>query len=154
PNAGPGAIPNGTAHLVVREDGLVIGHVVVNPFRGVAGIYEMGVIESRRRQGIGRELLLGALQWAFDRGCRAAVLNATADGEALYRTLGFASLGLGQTWWLAAGGRVPVEREVMLARAIGMGDVATLAALRPSRDELVAPLPSGTSPLRLAVIAD
>jgi hypothetical protein len=27
------------------------------------------------------------------------VLNATGEGEALYRALGFTSLGLGRTWW-------------------------------------------------------
>jgi hypothetical protein len=29
-----------------------------------------------------------------------ATLNATGEGELLYRALGFRSLGHGQTWWL------------------------------------------------------
>jgi hypothetical protein len=28
-----------------------------------------------------------------------ATLNATPEGELLYRTLGFRSVGMAQTWW-------------------------------------------------------
>jgi hypothetical protein len=37
---------------------------------------------------------------AANAGARMATLNATGEGELLYRALGFRSLGLGQTWWL------------------------------------------------------
>jgi hypothetical protein len=33
-----------------------------------------------------------------------ATLNATGEGELLYRALGFRSLGHGQTWWLHRAG--------------------------------------------------
>src|SRR5581483_331932 len=61
--------------------------------------------------------------------------------------------GWGQTWWYRRG-RPPTVRETALAEAIGFGDVAALHALDPSPAELAAPLPGGTSPLRLAVVTD
>lgn len=97
------ADPGHTHHLAVRADGQTAGHVVVNPWRGIAGIYNMGVVESRRRQGIGRALTLAACRLAVRLGCSHAVLNATPEGELLYRTVAFGSLGMGRTWWLHPG---------------------------------------------------
>ena len=89
----------------------------------------MWVAEPRRRQGIGRALMrpLGAL--ARELGCTHAVLNATEEGEELYRAVGFASLGRGQTWWMHEGER-PNERQGALVRAIGGGDPAALGSAR------------------------
>src|SRR6202023_3388229 len=56
PYTSPRADPERTHHLAVRAAGENIGHVVVNPWRGFAGIYNMGVAESHRRRGIGRSL--------------------------------------------------------------------------------------------------
>lgn len=80
-------------HLSVSVDGAVAGHAVVNPWRGVAGIYSMGVAPARRRQGIGRPLTIAACRVAAEHGCTHATLNATGEGRLLYRTLGFTSLG-------------------------------------------------------------
>ena len=46
-----------------------------------------------------------ALPWDGDElarseGCAYATLNATPDGELLYRTLGFRPVGIAQTWWM------------------------------------------------------
>jgi ribosomal protein S18 acetylase RimI-like enzyme len=60
----------------------------------------MGVAERERRRGIGRALTSSALQLASSQGCAAATLNATPEGELLYRELGFRSVGAAQTWWL------------------------------------------------------
>ena len=66
----------------------------------VAGIYDMGVLSSARRRGLGRALTLAAVARAREAGCASVTLNATGEGEALYRSVGFESLGLGMTWWL------------------------------------------------------
>lgn len=100
PYAHSGPDPRGVHHLAVVEDGRTIGHVVVNPWRGHAGIYDMGVARDRRRRGVGRALTIAACRLARDLGCASALLNATGEGEALYRTVGFRSLGWGRTWWL------------------------------------------------------
>ncbi len=82
----------------------VIGHATLFVTRGalgVAGIYAMGVVPAARRQGVGAALMNAACRHArAEAGCRWALLNATGEGERLYRRLGFVSLGRGQTWWL------------------------------------------------------
>jgi ribosomal protein S18 acetylase RimI-like enzyme len=103
PYTSPMPDPARTHHLAVCAEGRTVGHVVVNPWHGFAGIYNMGVAEDHRRQGIGRALTLAACRLAGRLGCTHAGLNATPEGELLYRTAGFQSLGLGRTWWLHPG---------------------------------------------------
>ena len=45
-------------------------------------------------------MTLAALGVARSLGCGVATLNATPEGEALYRAMGFRSVGVAQTWWL------------------------------------------------------
>jgi GNAT superfamily N-acetyltransferase len=147
----PGPDPAGVHHLAVRHDGETLGHVVVNPWRRVAGIYSMGVVPAARRRGIGRALTLAACRLGRELGCTHAVLNATGEGELLYRTVGFESLGWGQTWWLHPG-PAPVPRITALTEAIGLGDLRALEALRPTPAELGAPLTRDLVPLALALV--
>jgi GNAT superfamily N-acetyltransferase len=79
-----------------------VGHATLNVTTGslgVAGIYDMGVAEHERRRGIGGALTAAALDLGREAGCSIATLNATPEGELLYRRLGFRSVGLAQTWW-------------------------------------------------------
>lgn len=126
----------------------------------IGGIYDCWVAERVRRRGIGLALTAAAAGLAEARGCRMAVLNATAVGELMYRRLGFRSAGWGRTWWL-------VERQLRAPRpdadmvafveAIGRGDVpameAALAALRGREGgvDLDAALPCAETPLGAAV---
>jgi ribosomal protein S18 acetylase RimI-like enzyme len=151
PYGEPGPVHRATAHLAVRDDGRTVGHVALNPWRGCAGIYDMGVVPSHRRRGIGRALTLAACRLGRERGCTHAVLNATGDGEPLYRALGFQSLGMGRTWWLHPGPR-PTARQTELAEALGLGDAAALASLAPTDAELEEPIPGGGPPLAIAVV--
>jgi hypothetical protein len=79
------------------------------------------------------------------------VLNATGEGEPLYRAAGFASLGLGRTWWRHPGPR-PTVRQAALVEAIGFGAPGALAALEPTDDELAEEIPGGGPPLAVAVV--
>ena len=151
PYASSRPLPPAARHLAVREAGEMVGHVVVNPWRGCAGIYDMGVVPGRRRQGIGRALTLAACGLARELGCTSAVLNATGEGEPLYRAVGFESLGLGRTWWLHPGPR-PTGRQAALVEAIGFGALDELASLRPAGAELEQPVPGGGPPLAVAVV--
>jgi ribosomal protein S18 acetylase RimI-like enzyme len=72
---------------------------VVHLGAGVAGLYDVGVATSQRRRGLGTAVTLAACAIARERGVRHVVLNATWDGEQLYRAMGFQSLGHGMTWW-------------------------------------------------------
>jgi predicted N-acetyltransferase YhbS len=97
------AQPRRVWHLGAWRDGRPVGHALLNVTTGrlgVGGIYDMGVAVDERRRGIGTALTRGALDLARTQGCTVATLNATPEGELLYRTLGFRSVGVAQTWWL------------------------------------------------------
>lgn len=136
PYAPPGGpAPAGVQRLGVRLREKLIGQVSVNPVDAVAGIYSMGVAPRARGRGIGTALANAACRLSREHGCRWAVLNATEDGERLYRRVGFRSLGFGQTWWYSPG-PVPTARQTAVAEAIGFGDLAALKRLAPTSAEL------------------
>jgi ribosomal protein S18 acetylase RimI-like enzyme len=143
--------PPGVFRLGVRLREKLIGQISINPLDGVAGIYSMGVAPRVRGRGIATELTRAACRLAIQQGCRHAVLNATDDGERVYRRVGFRSLGWGQTWWYFRRS-APTARETALTEAIGFGELATLAALSPSDAELEGPLPGDERPLTFALL--
>jgi ribosomal protein S18 acetylase RimI-like enzyme len=143
--------PPGTFRLGVRLRDKLVGQIAVNPRDGIAGIYSMGVAPRARGRGIATALTNEACRQAIELGCRYAVLNATDDGERVYRRVGFRSLGWGQTWWYRRG-PAPTRRQVALAEAAGLGDLAALRALQPTDAELGAPLAGVESLLVLAIL--
>ena len=145
--------PPGTFRLGVRLRQKVVGQISVNPFAGVAGIYSMGVAPRVRGRGIATELTRAACRLAIEHGCRHAVLNATDDGERVYRRVGFRSLGWGQTWWYSRSPS-PTARQTALTEAIGFGDLDALVALSPADAELEGPLPGDERPLPFALLTD
>ena len=94
--------PRRVWHLGAWRRDEPVGHATVNVTTGrlgVAGIYDMGVAPGERRQGVGSALTRAALTLGRAKGCKIATLNATAEGELLYRQVGFRSIGFAQTWW-------------------------------------------------------
>ena len=58
----------------------------------LAGMFDIVTDRTRRRQGFGRELMVGLMTWARDRGASEAYLQVVATNEpaiGLYRELGF-----------------------------------------------------------------
>jgi hypothetical protein len=93
------AQPRRSWHAVAR---VYAGHAwahVADGELGSAGIYDVDVPVRHRRRGLGAALTIAVCRAAAQAGARVATLNATGEGELLYRALGFRSLGLGQTWW-------------------------------------------------------
>jgi GNAT superfamily N-acetyltransferase len=94
--------PRNVWHVAAWRTGEPVGHATLSVTRGelgVAGIYDMGVAAPERRRGIGSTLTAMLLDLARGEGCAVATLNATPEGERLYRELGFRHVGVAQTWW-------------------------------------------------------
>jgi GNAT superfamily N-acetyltransferase len=146
----------GCLHFAAWLDGNVVGHSVLFPGRDdrdVAGIYNVGVVPGMRRKGIGSAVSLAACRAARDLGCRYALLNSAANE--LYLSLGFVSLGHGQTWWMhrkTIESGPPCVEQVAFAEAVGRGDIAALEDARLP-DDLDAPMAGGMTPMALAVAA-
>jgi ribosomal protein S18 acetylase RimI-like enzyme len=130
--------------FVARMEGAVVGQTMVLCTPGVAGIYNVGVLPSFRRKGIGKAMMEVACAYAFERGWSYVVLNATVMGQPLYRKCGFIDLEEGMTWWLNTAGYPPAPELVRLALAIGRG-----GPFHPV--SLVDVLPCGMTPMELAV---
>ncbi len=105
PYAPVGPEPPEATRLGVRMRGKIVGSVIMHPYRGVAGLYAMGVVSKLRRRGIGTALVRAALGAAGAAGCHHVVLNATEDGARCYTACGFRSLGLGADLVVVTGGR-------------------------------------------------
>jgi GNAT superfamily N-acetyltransferase len=56
---------------------------------GIGGIYWVGTVPAARGRGLGGVVTLAAARWAFHRGARFVCLQASPQGEPVYRRLGF-----------------------------------------------------------------
>jgi GNAT superfamily N-acetyltransferase len=154
-----GADPGCWARFVAILHGKVVAQSVVfltTGELGAAGIYQVGVVPHARRSGIGQAVTRAACLYAREKGYRYAVLNATDAGRRTYEQLGFVRVGEGWTWWLVTErllAHPPAALQVLLAEAIGRGDLDGLERLRSSCTPVLlnTPLTNGMTLMQLAV---
>jgi ribosomal protein S18 acetylase RimI-like enzyme len=70
---------------------------------GIAGLYWVGTVESGRRRGLGEACTRAAGNAAFERGARFISLQASAQGEPIYRRMGYREVTRYQ-WYASLGG--------------------------------------------------
>ncbi|MFC5288492.1 GNAT family N-acetyltransferase [Actinokineospora guangxiensis] len=144
--------PRRVWHLALWGDGGPVGQIAVTATTGpwgVAGLHDLIILPEARSQGIGAARFRALCRFVADLGARYVVLNAEGNPPALYRMLGFRSIGRGKTWWLS-GDALATEHtadRVTLAEAIGAGELATLARFR---DRLGDRLPNGMTTVEFA----
>ncbi|MDA1192179.1 MAG: GNAT family N-acetyltransferase [Candidatus Poribacteria bacterium] len=145
--------------FVAKLDGKIVGQsgFILGPAEdAIAGVYDCGVVPELRSRGIGKAVVAATCVKARELGARIAMLNATGDGERIYRRLGFESLGKGTTWWLNVqrlNDNPLTPLRVEFAEAVLRGDLDALNALAPKLTTtlLTDPTPNALTPIDLAV---
>ena len=85
--------PGSYLRLAGRIGGELAGTAALYDRHGVAGIYIVTTPPAQRRRGIGTAMTAAALLAGRDRGLRTGILQATPDGEPVYRRMGFTTVG-------------------------------------------------------------
>ncbi|WP_276482935.1 GNAT family N-acetyltransferase [Paraflavitalea pollutisoli] len=153
-----GVYPVQAQRFLARINGQVVGQTCLfftEGLLGIAGMYNVGVLPTHQRQGIGKALVIAASQFAFAKGYRYVMLNANHIGRRTYEQVGFRFVGMGRTWWIVNKNylRQTVSPGLTaLAEATGRGAIAAMEKAYDAltKEELDQALPNGMTVMQVA----
>lgn len=105
---------NENAHFIVAEDNEVCGYIGVQEICGEAYITNIAVLPEYRRMGIGKSLLVRAMEGAEERKCAFITLEVRVSNRpaiSLYESLGFTPVGNRKNFYSS-----PVEDAVIYTK--------------------------------------
>lgn len=88
-----------TRHLLALRENRPVGVGTLFGAAGVAGVYDVGVVEPERRHGVGTAITRQLLEHARELGYRAVVLLSSGMAEGLYSGLGFRQVTTVSHWF-------------------------------------------------------
>ena len=101
------ALSSGYLCSVDEADGEIRGYAVMMPLPDEAELLNIGVAAGQQRKGLGRAMLREMLAAAREKNVRRVFLEVRASNaaaQALYRSAGFADIGLRRDYYRNAGG--------------------------------------------------
>ncbi len=108
--------PEKIQRFIAFLDGAIVGQCCLffttGPL-GIAGMYNVGVLPSLQKQGIGKAIVTAACQYAKGRGYRYVMLNANHIGRRTYEQVGFRFISYGCTWWLTNKNTSPIHLRLL-----------------------------------------
>lgn len=116
--------------LVCLKKRRLVGFITSIRYERSAWIGNLLVIPSCRGRGIGRLLMAKVLQTLDESACETVWLTASADGEHLYRTLGFRQIDVVRRW-KGAGYLLPENGSAEYCEKISKTDSAGWGDERP-----------------------
>src|SRR5262249_42900651 len=75
--------------LPASVDGVPVSGAMANLSHGIAGVYWVGTVTAARGRRLADVCTRAVTNWAFDRGARAVSLQASVQGEPIYRAMGY-----------------------------------------------------------------
>ena len=102
------ALNSGYRCVVDEVDSEIASYAVLMPVLDEAELLTIAVAANRQRKGLGRALLQAQLSWARQQNMRRIFLEVRVTNQsaiALYRSLGFAEIGMRRGYYQNAQGR-------------------------------------------------
>jgi predicted GNAT family acetyltransferase len=94
--------PQRTWEIVALADGVPVGiSMIFASSEGVAGFFDVTVLENMRGRGVGAALMAHACRFARDQGCKAAILISSGMGYNMYCRAGFREVAKFGFWYAA-----------------------------------------------------
>ncbi len=102
------ALSCGYRCVVDEREHEVVSYAVLMPVLDEAELLTIAVAKNQQRKGLGRAMLQASVSWAQQQNMRRIFLEVRVSNSsaiALYRSLGFAEIGLRRGYYLNAQGR-------------------------------------------------